>query len=50
MRKMSSALPDTAVSAFTTGIWAMTSTPAQFKGKSNTRATPEVLHNFVKYI
>lgn len=46
MRKMSSALPDKALSAFTTGIWAMTLILAQFKGKNKTRKKP----NFAKYI
>lgn len=46
MRKMSSALPDMAVSAFTTGIWAMTLILAQFKEKKNTRKK----HNLVKYM
>lgn len=46
MRKMSSALPDKALSTFTTGIWAMTLILAQFKGKNKTRKKP----NFAKYI
>lgn len=46
MRKMSSGLPDMAVSAFTTGTWAMTIILAQFKGKNNARKKL----NFVKCI
>lgn len=46
MRKMSSPLPDMAVSVFTKGIWAMTVILAQFKGKNKSRRK----HNLVKYI